>query len=53
MEKITHNGSFSTRTDFRLESGEQIRLEVWYSTECTYANSITYYSCNVYKKGKG
>ena len=53
MEKISHNGSLSTKTDFRLESGMQIRIEVWFTTECTVANQATYYNCNVSTKGKG
>lgn len=53
MEKISHNGSFSTKTDFRLKDGSQVRLEVWFQTECTYANRLTVYACNVSTKGKG
>lgn len=53
MEKISHNGGFSTRTDFRLESGEQVRIEVWLITEYTNSNRGTYYTCNLSTKGKG
>ena len=53
MEKISHNGSLSTKTDFRLESGMKIRIEVWFTTECTAANQATYYNFNVSTKGKG
>jgi len=53
MENISHNGSLSTKTDFRLKRGGQIRIEVWLTTECTSTNSATYYNCNVSAKGKG
>ena len=43
----------STKTDFRLNTGEQIRVEVWLTTECTSANRATYYNCNISTKGKG
>ncbi len=53
MEKISHVGSLSTKTDFKLETGNYVRIEVWFTTECTSANQGTYYNCNVSTKGKG
>jgi len=53
MEKITNNGGFSTKTDFKLDNGDRIRVEVWYVTEYTSANKGTYYNCNISTKGKG
>jgi len=51
MEKVSHNGTLSTKTDFRLESGIQVRVEVWFTNE--YVNESTYYNFNVSTKGKG
>lgn len=53
METVLHNGGFSTKTDFRLENGGQVRLEVWFTTEFTNSNKGTYYNCNISTKGKG
>jgi hypothetical protein len=53
MESVSHNGSFSTKTDFRLVDGSQVRLEVWLQTELTSANVATYCVCNLSTKGKG
>jgi len=52
-EKVSHNGSYSTKTDFKLANGNQVRVEVWLVTECTNANKLTYYNCNISTKGKG
>jgi len=53
MEKITHNGGFSTITDFRLENGTQVRIEVWFSTQYTVSNKSTSYNFNLSTKNKG
>ncbi len=53
MKSILHKGNLSTSTDFRLEDGSLVRIEVWYTTECTVSNQHTYYNCNVSTKGKG
>jgi hypothetical protein len=53
MEEISHNGSLCTKTDFKLDTGARVRVEVWFTTEATSANRATYYNCNIFTKGKG
>jgi len=52
MEIVSHNGGFSTKTDFKVETGGQVRVEVWLTTECTVSNRGTYFNCNISTKGK-
>lgn len=51
VEKISHIGNLWTITDFKLEDKSQIRLKVRLVTECSVANTWTYYKTYVYKKG--
>ena len=52
MEKISHNGSLSTSTDFKLKDGSQIRIEVWFTISCSASNRNTFYKFNVFTKKK-
>tara|TARA_B110000503_G_C6846467_1_gene288972 strand:- start:225 stop:593 length:369 start_codon:yes stop_codon:yes gene_type:complete len=53
MEKVSHQGNLATKTDFRVETGGLVRIEVWLTTICTVSNQATYYNCNVSTKGRG